>query len=123
MRVALGTLLLLVSSCGSRVDIYEYKAPRELRAIRDELDAYGLANGRAPSSELECESWLTRRGWKGLPIDPWGRPYQYRTSPNGLEGVFTLGRDGVPGGQELDTDISDQDLRVPWNNTASPSPR
>ena len=47
------------------------------------------------------------RDAKGL-IDPWGRPYLYRTP--GASGapfdVYTLGRDGQPGGTGEDADAS-----------------
>jgi hypothetical protein len=40
-----------------------------------------------------------------IPKDPWGRPYLYRRTEGGAE-VFTLGRDGMPGGQGQDRDLS-----------------
>jgi type II secretory pathway pseudopilin PulG len=44
----------------------------------------------------------------GLPTkDPWGRPYQYRhTGTIAPFSVFSLGRDGVEGGDDEDSDIS-----------------
>lgn len=40
-------------------------------------------------------------------IDPWGRPYQYRfPGKHGAFDLFTLGRDGQPGGTGEDQDIN-----------------
>lgn len=40
-------------------------------------------------------------------LDPWERPFQYEvTSPEGTEArVFSLGKDGAPGGERLDADM------------------
>src|SRR5262249_37774895 len=53
--------------------------------------------------------------WKGpylrqvLPLDPWGRPYVFIApgiaNPNGYD-LYTLGKDGKPGGTGEDADIT-----------------
>src|ERR1043165_5423554 len=52
------------------------------------------------------------QGWSGpylkkaVPVDPWGRPYVYRTpGQKGEFDVFSYGRDGKPGGTGEDADI------------------
>ena len=40
-----------------------------------------------------------------IPIDPWGKPY-YFDAGLGKVAVYTLGRDGVPGGEGEDFDYS-----------------
>jgi len=37
--------------------------------------------------------------------DPWGRPYLYETTDEGIS-LGSLGRDGVPGGSDDDADTS-----------------
>ena len=56
------------------------------------------------------------RNWKPggyldrLPKDPWGNGYQYlNPGNNGEIDIYTLGRDGRPGGEGLDADIGN------WN--------
>ena len=44
-----------------------------------------------------------------MPLDPWGRPYIYRLAQNGGGFEYELlsyGRDGVPGGEGEDADVS-----------------
>ena len=55
------------------------------------------------------------RNWRGpylrkvVPLDPWGRPYHYispgRTNVESYD-LYTLGRDGQPGGEGEDADIT-----------------
>ena len=43
---------------------------------------------------------------KAVPLDPWGRPYAYRTPGQKREfDLFSYGRDGKPGGTGDDADI------------------
>src|SRR5574342_319027 len=84
------------------------------------LDNYRLDNGSYPTTEqglAALEERPTREplppNWKGpylrkaLPLDPWGRPYVYRSpgehDPSGYD-LATLGRDGQPGGTDEDAD-------------------
>lgn len=42
----------------------------------------------------------------GVPLDPWGNPYQYRfPGERGVVDVYSLGADGEPGGEGLNADI------------------
>lgn len=86
------------------------------------LDSYRLDNGDYPTSEQGLSALRDRptrepvpSNWRGpylrkaVPQDPWGRPYLY-TSPaargtGGYE-LQTLGRDGKPGGEREDADLS-----------------
>jgi general secretion pathway protein G len=84
------------------------------------LDAYRLDNDRYPGTELglsalrtqpEGEAGLHWRGpylRKELPLDPWDRPYVYR-SPGEVNqssyDLLSLGRDGEVGGEGEDADI------------------
>ncbi|MFN2397819.1 MAG: type II secretion system major pseudopilin GspG [Gemmatimonadaceae bacterium] len=86
------------------------------------LDAYRLDNDHYPSSEQGLVALRTLpvagaapRNWRGpylrrvVPADPWGRPYIY-VAP-GVENpasydLVTLGRDGKPGGEGEDADIT-----------------
>ena len=57
-------------------------------------------------------SWASYTGWtgpylkKGVPADPWGHAYVYRTpGQKGEFELFSYGRDGKPGGSGEDADI------------------
>jgi len=85
------------------------------------LDNYRLDNGMYPTSEQglaalqeksTCDPVPTN--WRGpylkkaVPLDPWGQPYQYKSpgehNPAGFD-LYTLGRDGRPGGVDEDADV------------------
>ena len=86
------------------------------------LDAYRLDNDYYPSTAQGLEA-LRRlpagepaaRNWRGpylrkaVPLDPYGRPYVYR-SPGEVNAesydLVSLGRDGQPGGTGEDADIT-----------------
>ncbi len=97
------------------------KAQLELFGLA--LDQYRLDNDYYPSTAQGLESLRTlpsgepaARNWRGaylkkaIPLDPWGRPYVFRSpgekNPNGYD-LLTLGRDGQPGGSGEDADISE----------------
>src|SRR5256886_10748446 len=78
------------------------------------LDNYRLDNGMYPTTEQGLEALQekpTREplplNWRGpylkkaVPLDPWGRPYIYKSpserNPSGYD-LSSLGRDGQPGG-------------------------
>lgn len=102
----------------------------QLQVLALALDAYHLDNDAYPSTEQGLQALRTipyvgepPRNWRGpyirqeVPLDPWGRPYIY-ISPGTVNtsayDLYTLGRDGRPGGDGEDADITS------WNG---PAPR
>ena len=86
------------------------------------LEAYRLDNDYYPSTGQGLEALRTKpvgdpeaRNWRGaylkktVPLDPWGRPYVYK-SPGDVTAqgydLLTYGRDGQPGGANEDADIT-----------------
>ena len=70
----------------------------------------GLAALRErPSGMPEARNWRGPYLRKAIPLDPWGRPYTYK-SPGDVnaEGydLLSLGRDGQPGGAGEDADVT-----------------
>ncbi len=91
-------------------------ARAQMQAFARALDHYRLDVGRYPSTEQGLNALLTRPGnepkWNGpylqnaVPLDPWGKPYVYR-SP-GEKGEFEIvsyGKDGAAGGTGDNVDI------------------
>lgn len=85
------------------------------------LEQYRLDNDYYPSTAQGLEALRTApagdppaRNWRGpylrkaIPVDPWGRPYVYRspgtTNPASYD-LLSLGRDGEPGGAGDDADV------------------
>ena len=86
------------------------------------LEAYRLDNDYYPSTAQGLEALHTRpvgepeaRNWRGpylkktVPLDPWGRPYVYK-SPGDVNAqgydLLSYGRDGQPGGNGEDADVT-----------------
>jgi general secretion pathway protein G len=86
------------------------------------LNAYRLDNDHFPTSDQGLEALRTMpatgdipHNWRGpyltrlVPTDPWGRPYIYVSpglrNPKSYD-LYTLGRDGNPGGTDEDSDVT-----------------
>ena len=70
----------------------------------------GLAALRAKPADVE--SWNGPYISREVPLDPWGNGYVYNfPGPNPNEpGILSLGADGLPGGEGINSDI------VSWKN-------
>ncbi len=100
------------------------RAQSDIRAIQTALDLYRLDNFKYPTTEQGLQALVRqpsdptitnyRAGGylPSLPKDPWGTPYFY-LSP-GADGrdydIISYGRDGKPGGEGYDADISTSTL-------------
>ncbi|WP_439510396.1 type II secretion system major pseudopilin GspG [Marinimicrobium koreense] len=96
------------------------KVQADFKAIQTALKLYRIDNYVYPSTEQGLEALVQRptmapepRNWKQggyldeLPQDPWGSPYQYLSPGETREyDIYTLGADGVSGGQDQNADIS-----------------
>jgi len=97
-------------------------AKTDMRTISAALKMYRLDNGDYPTTEQGLAALATKpvappepRNWspegylERPPLDPWQRPYVYRYpgSAGGFD-LMSLGRDGKPGGEGLDADLSDK---------------
>jgi general secretion pathway protein G len=90
-------------------------AKNDVRQVMNALKMYQLDNGKFPATDQGLAALVTRptngaSNWKGylekLPVDPWGKPYQYLNP--GIKGevdVFSFGADGQQGGAGGDADI------------------
>ena len=94
------------------------KAARvQLENLRNALDMFQLDGGRYPTTEEGLESLRVRPNsaprWAGpylrdeIPVDPWSRPYVYRSpgEGGGNYDIGSYGADGRAGGDQLNADI------------------
>jgi len=93
-------------------------AKAQIEAFDKSLDTYRLDVGRYPSGEEGLNALMAAppsagAKWngpylkKGVPQDPWGHPYQYRSpGTKGEYEIVSLGKDGQPGGTGDNADIS-----------------
>ena len=117
--VIIGVLAaLIVPNVLDRLDQAKVEAARaNIATLMGALDMYKIDNQRFPTAEQGLQSLVAKPStgpippnWKPylkkLPDDPWGKPYQYANP--GVKGpidVFSLGADGVVGGDGLNADI------------------
>ena len=102
----------------SQIGKSEVKAARaQIDALEKALDQYRLDVGRYPNAEQGLGSLMKNPGgekrWQGpylkkdIPADPWGNAYQYRQpGEHGEFDLFSYGKDGKPGGEEENADIT-----------------
>ena len=119
--VILGILAaLIVPKIMSRPDeARAIAAKQDVASLAQALKLYRLDNRRYPSTEQGLQALVAKPAqapvpdnWKSggylerLPLDPWGKPYQYLNP--GLRGeidIFSFGADGQAGGEGSDADI------------------
>ena len=91
-------------------------AKAQIDSFEKALDQFRLDNRRYPTPEeglaalvdkpANAASWGGPYLKKGVPQDPWGHPYVYRSpGARGDYEVISLGKDGRPGGSGEDADI------------------
>lgn len=124
--VILGVLAaLIVPKVMGRPDEARATAARQdISTLMQALKLYRLDNQRYPSTDQGLQALVQKptveplpRNWKPggylerLPDDPWGHPYQYlNPGTHGEIDVFSLGADGMPGGEGMDADIGSWSL-------------
>lgn len=90
-------------------------AKAQIELIGQALDHYRLDTGSYPTTEQGLNALITNPGvekWqgpylkKGVPLDPWGKPYIYQyPGTHGDYDLYYYGRDGKPGGDGEDEDV------------------
>lgn len=97
----------------------EVKVARaQIDALEKALAQYRLDAGHYPPSELGLAALVKKPAnepkWSGpylskdVPLDPWGKPYLYKCCPgdHGDFDLYSLGKDGVPGGTGEGADVT-----------------
>lgn len=96
------------------------KVKNDIRVLELQLGLYRLDNRRDPSTDEGLEALIHKPdnapSWKEggyldrLPMDPWGKSYQY-LSPgvHGAIDIFSYGADGAEGGDGDNADVGN------WN--------
>ena len=117
--VVLGLLAGIVApKYFSQLGKSEVKVARaQIEGLAKALDLYRLDSGRYPTTEQGLAALVTRPSnepkWggpylqKGVPLDPWGRDYGYKSpGENGEYDLISLGKDGQPGGELENADVA-----------------
>jgi general secretion pathway protein G len=118
VMVILGLLAALVGPrLFGHVGAANQKAAKtQIEMLGQGLDAFRLDVGRYPSTSEGLAALMTNpgvEGWngpylkKGLPNDPWKRPYIYQSpGEHGDYDLISYGADGVPGGEGENKDVN-----------------
>jgi len=90
-------------------------AKAQIALLGQALDQFRLDVGRYPGTQEGLNGLVTNPGiesWegpyltKGLPNDPWGKPYNYQSpGTHGEYDLYSYGRDGAQGGEGEDKDV------------------
>jgi general secretion pathway protein G len=93
-------------------------ANSNITTISAALKMYRLDNGDYPTTEQGLKALVEKptaapvpANWPGeaylpqMPVDPWGNPYVYEAPAPGGFVLKSLGKDGKPGGTDLDADL------------------
>ncbi|MCB1720043.1 MAG: type II secretion system major pseudopilin GspG, partial [Candidatus Competibacteraceae bacterium] len=100
------------------------KAKNDIRVLQSQLNLYKLDNFEYPSTDQGLEALVSKPAgapeppnWKAggyidrLPKDPWGRDYLYlNPGQHGAIDIYSLGSDGVAGGEGNSADIGNWNL-------------
>lgn len=95
-------------------------AKAQIELLGTALDTFRLDAGRYPTSQEGLEALRRQPGgvpkWDGpylkkeVPLDPWGKPYIYKSpGDHGSYDLFSYGADGVPGGEGDNRDVTSWD--------------
>jgi general secretion pathway protein G len=95
------------------------KAKADISAICTAIDTFTIDNGGRHPDSLDIlvtpdENGITYlKDLTTVPLDPWKNPYQYEPPVGGM-GPYTVisyGKDGQPGGEGDNADISNKSMR------------
>ena len=100
------------------------KAKNDIRVLQSQLNLYKLDNFDYPTTDQGLEALVEKPSippepnrWKEggyidrLPLDPWGRPYQYLyPGQKSMVDIYSLGADGRLGGDGSNADIGNWNL-------------
>lgn len=118
VMVILGLLAALVGPrLFGHVGAANQKAAKtQIEMLGQALDAFRLDVGRYPTTSEGLNALVTNpgvEGWngpylkKGLPNDPWKKPYMYESpGQHGDYDLVSYGADGAPGGEGENKDIN-----------------
>ncbi len=92
-------------------------AQAQIELLGTALDTFRLDVGRYPSTDEGLQALRQKPGtvdrWDGpylkkdIPLDPWGKPYMYKSpGDHGAYDIVSYGADGTPGGEGDNRDLT-----------------
>lgn len=113
--LALLTTVVAINVLPNQDKAMVQKAKADIAVLGQAMETYRLDNLTYPEASIGLQALVNPPSAGGartegyirkLPNDPWNRPYQYSNpGRNGAFDVYSLGADGVPGGENENADI------------------
>ncbi|MBO9714893.1 type II secretion system major pseudopilin GspG [Sphingomonas sp.] len=116
--IGIVSTLIVVNVIGKPDEARVTTTKSNLATLATALKTYRLDNGFYPSTEQGLKALVERaqtqpapQSWpqggylSEKPVDAWGHDYVYTAGPEGFE-LKSLGRDGKPGGEGIDADLT-----------------
>jgi general secretion pathway protein G len=88
-------------------------AENQIKLFHSAIDLYKSSTFKYPESLdvlTEPDSISGEPIIKRIPLDPWNNEYQYEFDSDNRPVIICYGADGAPGGENMDADISSEDL-------------
>lgn len=117
MIIGLLAAMIVPDLLGNKGKADQKKAVADIVALESALEMYNLDHNRYPTDEEGLNVLVASKdreqvsGYiKRIPKDPWGGEYHYlNPGEHGEIDIYSLGKDGKPGGEGLAQDIGN------WN--------
>jgi len=113
--LALLTTVVAINVLPNQDKAMVQKAKADIAVLGQAMETYRLDNLTYPEASIGLQALVNPPSTGGartegyirkLPNDPWNRAYQYSNpGRNGAFDVYSLGADGVPGGENENADI------------------
>jgi general secretion pathway protein G len=81
------------------------RAVLDIKTIQGGLQLYYAKSGHYPDTATGLKALVDTQTVQEVPKDPWGNDYIY-TNEGGKPVIVSYGRDGQPGGEGADADVS-----------------
>ena len=88
------------------------RARMDIAAVQNAMKLYYTKKGQYPDTGAGLRALVDTNNLEKVPLDPWDREYIY-LNEGGKPVIMTYGRDGAPGGEGEDADISSKDSVQP----------
>jgi general secretion pathway protein G len=85
------------------------RAKMDIANIQNALKTYYAKKGSYPDTGAGLKALVDAQILEKMPVDPWDHEYVY-VLEGGKAVVISYGKDGAPGGTDMDADISSKDL-------------
>ena len=80
----------------------------DISAVKQGLDTYYAKKGKYPDTGMGLKALVDTQIMEKVPMDPWDHEYLY-VLEGGKPVITSYGKDGTPGGEGNDADISSKD--------------